>query len=246
MTSTLDDYGLGTVMLLAAGFGKRMTPLSDTCPKALIPVLGHPLIDWAYDRFEEAGAARYIVNSHYLAAQIENHMGQRDKVTISHEVDILETGGGIKKALPSLGPNPFFAANADSLWLDHDISAVLRMAKFWDPTRMDGLLLLYPTPEVNDYNGPGDFHMANDGQLSKRHGNSPAPYVFMGVQILKPELYDHLPEGAFSNTHYYTLAEQNNKLFGLIHDGAWFHVGTPASLDCTEKEITKLQQKTVE
>ena len=226
-----------TAMLLAAGFGKRMRPLTDRLPKPLVPLLGRPLIDWARDRVAGAGIKRFVVNTHYLAGKVEAHFAGDAAVTLSHEPDILETGGGVAKALPLLGAKPFLVANADAVWLDGTTSAVGRLIRAWDGRRMDALLLFQPTVSLNDYAGVGDYFLDPEGIATRRRGAEVAPYLFAGVQIFSPKLFEDAPEGPFSLNLLYDRAEARGRLRGIVHDGEWYHVGTLRALEETERVI---------
>jgi MurNAc alpha-1-phosphate uridylyltransferase len=224
--------GLEKAMVLAAGLGTRMKPLTDTLPKPLVEVDGGTLIDHVLDRLEEARVAHVVVNTHHLADQLEKHLGQRKSPTIefSREHELLETGGGIAKALPLLGEDPFYAVNSDAFWLNGPYDALLRMAETWDDDAMDGLLLLHSTVEAYGYSGFGDFCAGGDGLLSRRPEGEVSPWLFTGVQILHPRLFKDAPKDAFSLNVLYDRAMENERLYGAVHDGEWFHVGTPEGL----------------
>lgn len=229
----------GTAMVLAAGFGKRMRPLTDNKPKPLVPLCGTPLIDWTMARLRAGGVSRFVVNSHYLGDQIAAHFRADKDVTLSPEPEILETGGGVRKALPLLGDAPFFVANADIVWLDGTIPATRRMADTFDPARMDVLLLLHPVAQAGgDYSGVGDFHMDPEGRVTRRGENRVAPFLFAGLSILTPALFEDTPEGAFSLNRIFDAAAARDRLYGLVHDGEWYHVGTPDALRETEEIIS--------
>jgi MurNAc alpha-1-phosphate uridylyltransferase len=233
---------IDTAMLLAAGFGKRMRPLTDNLPKPLVRLCDKPLIDWAMDRLQMQGVQHYVVNAHYLADQISDHFAGRDDVDVSIEGEILETGGGITHALPLLqkpGPRPFFAVNADAVWLDGPRPALSRLAAHWDPMEMDALLMLHPTVATDDYEGLGDYHLYPEGTAQRRGENEIAPYLFAGIQILSPRLFEGAPDGAFSLNLLYDKAEAAGRLHALVHDGEWYHVGTPAALEATEEIIAR-------
>ncbi len=230
---------IDTAMLLAAGFGKRMRPLTETVPKPLVPLLGRPLIDWARDRISGAGINRFVVNSHYLADALAAHFADDPAVTISHEPEILETGGGVTRALPQLGDKPFLVANADAVWLDGTSSAVGRLINAWDGRRMDALLLFQPVVSVQDYDGKGDYFLDPNGVATRRREGEVAPYIFAGVQILSPKQFDAMPEGRFSLNMLYDKAEERGRLRGIVHDGEWYHVGTPQALEETERVIAQ-------
>lgn len=229
-------------MLLAAGFGKRMRPLTDDRPKPLVELCGTPLIDWAMARLDRQGIARIVVNAHYLAEKIEAHFADDARVTLSPEPEILETGGGVVKALPLLTDDgahdrPFFVINADAVWLDGTRPALERLARRWDPATMDALLLLHPTVATDDYDGQGDYHLEPDGRARRRTEHEIAPYLFAGVQILSPRLFEDAPAGAFSLNRLYDKAEAEGRLAGVVHDGEWYHVGTPQALAAAEEVI---------
>ncbi len=218
-------------MVLAAGFGTRMRPLTDDRPKPLVRLCGKPLVDWAMAHLRAAGVSRFVVNAHYHADQIAAHFDGVPDVAVSREPEILDTGGGVAKALPLLGEAPFFVVNADAVWLDGVRPALDRLAEAWDPARMDALLLLQPAATIDDYTGAGDFHLDPTGRARRRTELEIAPYVFAGVQILSPRLFEAAPAGAFSLNRLYDAAEAEERLAGLVHDGEWYHVGTPAALD---------------
>ncbi len=223
-------------MVLAAGLGTRMKPVTDTLPKPLIQVDGRPLIDHALDRLEAAGVTDAVVNTHHLADQVENHLGGRKKpkILFSPEKDLLDTGGGIAKALPLLGDKPFFAVNADAFLLNGPYDALTRLAGTWDEDAMDGLLLLHSTVEAYGYTGQGDFCADSGGLLTRRPETGVAPWLYTGIQILHPRLFSDPPQGAFSLNLLYDKAIEAKRLYGAVHDGEWFHVGTPEGLEKAE------------
>ena len=218
-----------TAMILSAGLGKRMLPLTETKPKVLVDVNGRPLIDWAIDRLAEAGVNRIIVNLHHFADQVRVHLDQRDdlEIVFSPEPDLLETGGGIRAALPLLGDEPFYAVNGDAICLNGPTSALGRMAAAWSDDQMDVLLLLNSTVEAVGYNGQGDFMCESCGQLSRRPECEVSPYVYTGVQIVHPRAFEGTSEGPFSMNTVFDACLENERLYGIIHDGLWLHVGTP-------------------
>jgi len=225
-------------MILAAGLGTRMRPITDKTPKPLVRVNNRPLIDHALDRLVEGGVRHVIVNLHHFGEQIERHLGLRNEpdITFSWELDeLLETGGGVRKALNELGEAPFWVVNSDSLWLNGPINMMSRMCQIWDEDRMDGLLLLHSTVDAYGYNGVGDFNAEADGRLARRPENEITPWLFTGVQILHPRLFRDAPDGAFSLNRLYDQALENGRLFGMVHDGEWFHVGTPEGLGDAEE-----------
>lgn len=226
-------------MVLAAGLGLRMRPITERIPKPLIAVGGRTLLDRALDHLVRAGVGEAVVNSYYLADQIRGHLAERarPRITLSHEDALLETGGGVAKALSLLGPAPFFVANADVLWLDGPTSALSRLVASWNDATMDALLLVHPTVRAFGYSGRGDFFLDQLGVARRRRDLEVAPYVFTGVQILHPRLFDAAPSGPFSLNRLYDRAESVGRLWAIVHDGAWFHVGTPAALAEAEAEL---------
>lgn len=223
-------------MVLAAGLGQRMRPLTDNKPKPLLEVAGKPLIDHLLDRLAAAGVAECVVNLHYLAPMMRRHLAERQtpRIELSPEETLLDSGGGVAKALPRLGDAPFLVTNADMLWLDGPRPMLHRLAALWRPEEMDALLLLHPTVAAHGYDGAGDYFLAPDGTARRRRGERVAPFVFTGVQILSPRLFRDLPEGPFSLRLLYDRAEEAGRLYAMRHDGEWFHVGTPEALSATE------------
>ncbi|MBB3064016.1 nucleotidyltransferase family protein [Limibacillus halophilus] len=225
-------------MVLAAGYGLRMRPLTDKTPKPLLPVQGRSLLERILDRLAEAGVEEAVINLHHLGEQIEQRLSDRKKPKIRfswEREEVLETGGGVAKALPLLGDEPFFVINGDVLWLNGYQQALHRLADAWDARQMDALLLVHSTPYAVGYEGKGDFFLAADGRLLRRSPEEVAPFVFAGIQILHPRLFEGAPEGPFSLNRIYDRAAESETLFGLRHDGEWFHIGTPGSLKETEE-----------
>ena len=226
-------------MVLAAGLGLRMRPLTEDRPKPLIEVLGRAMLDRALDRLQAVGVAECVINTHYRGAMIHDHLSRRaaPRVSFSDEETLLDTGGGVKRALPRLGPGPFFAVNADVVWLDGRRPALKRLAEAWDDATMDACLLLHSTVRAIGYDGSGDFFLDPLGLVRRRCEHQVAPYVFTGVQILHPRLFADSPEGAFSLNLLYDRAEESGRLFAVVHDGEWFHIGTPDSLIDAEEAM---------
>jgi MurNAc alpha-1-phosphate uridylyltransferase len=227
-------------MVLAAGLGTRMRPLTDTLPKPLVKVAGRALLDHVLDRLKEASVERAVVNVHYLAEQIIAHVAARTrpKITISDERGVLlDTGGGVVKALPELGNAPFFHINSDTIWVDGVSPNLTRLAESFDPGTMDALLLLAPIAGSIGYDGRGDFSMASDGTLRRRAEREVAPFVYAGAAILAPALFDNAPPGAFSLTTLFDRAAQAGRLRGLRLEGLWMHVGTPDAIAAAEAAI---------
>ena len=229
-----------SAIVLAAGLGTRMRPHNGNIPKPLVKVGGKPLIDYALDRLAEAGVSRAVVNVHHLADTIERHLASRRKpqIVISDERGaLLDTGGGIVKALPKLGDAPFFLVNSDTLWLDGVKPNFARLAGAFDPDRMDALLLLAPTAGSLGYDGRGDFAMLPDGRLRRRAEREVVPFVYAGAAILTPALFADAPKGAFSLTLLFDRAAEQGRLFGLRLDGVWMHVGTPEAVAAADAAL---------
>jgi N-acetyl-alpha-D-muramate 1-phosphate uridylyltransferase len=226
-------------MVLAAGKGLRLRPITLSRPKPLVEVGGQTMLDGVLDRLAAAGVAEAVVNAHYLGQMIESHLQgrTRPRIHLSHEEALLETGGGVKKALPLLGEEPFFVINGDILWRDGKVPALRRLAEAWDGARMDALLLLQPTATAVGYEGLGDFVMDQLGRLRRREEGEVAPFLFAGLQILSPGLFAGTPDGPFSLNLIYDRALAAGRLYGLRHDGAWYHVGTPEDLQRVEAAL---------
>lgn len=230
-------------MVLAAGLGRRMHPLTLARPKPLVEVGGRRLIDYAMDHLRRARIRRAIVNAHHLADQLQSWAAaQRDmEIVISDERDeLLDTGGGVAKALPQLGSDPFFVLNSDSFWIDGKSPALERMRDMWDAKRMDSLLLLCPLVSAMGYQGEGDFHLDTDGRLTRRRASEPAPFVYAGCFLVSPVLFHAAPKGPFSMNLLWDQAQTKGRLFGIRHDGVWFHVGTPDSIAYAEEAMKNL------
>jgi len=236
MSGTRDQAVPRTAMVLAAGLGKRMRPLTDSLPKPLLAVSGRTLLDRVLDRFDEAGIERVVINLHYFRDVMEAHLKTRRRppIELSPEPVLLETGGGVKNALPRLGTAPFYVANSDVLWLDGMTPALARLARAWNDATMDALLLLQPAVSAIGYDGSGDYFADPLGRLRYRKAHELAPFIFAGVQIIHPRLFASAPEGPFSLKRLWDAAEAAGRLWGVRHDGLWFHVGTPQGLAETE------------
>jgi MurNAc alpha-1-phosphate uridylyltransferase len=225
-------------MVLAAGLGVRMRPLTDQMPKPLVRVAGRALLDHVLDKLGDSGVSEAIVNVHYLPDQIIDHVASRmlPHVTISDERDaVLGTGGGVVKALPLLGNAPFFHVNADTMWIDGVRPNLARLAEAFDPQRMDILLLMAPTTSSIGYGGRGDYAMLPDGALRKRREHQVVPFVYAGAAIMSPSLFADAPSGDFSLTKMFDSANEQERLFGLRLDGVWMHVGTPDAVHAAEE-----------
>jgi len=225
-------------MVLAAGLGVRMRPLTDHMPKPLVQVAGRALLDHVLDKLGEAGVHEAVVNVHYLPDQIIEHVAHRTqpRVIISDERDaVLGTGGGVVKALPLLGHAPFFLVNADTMWIDGVRPNLARMAEAFDPENMDILLLMAPTTSSIGYSGRGDYAMLPDGALRKRKEHQVVPFVYAGAAIMSPSQFADAPSGEFSLTKMFDRANEQERLFGLRLDGVWMHVGTPDAVHAAEE-----------
>ena len=225
-------------MILAAGLGLRMRPLTDHTPKPLIKVAGRALVDHVLDKLADVDVSEAIVNVHYLPDQIIDHVASRTRprVIISDERDrVLGTGGGVVKALPLLGGAPFFHVNSDSLWIDGVRSNLGLLAELFDPARMDILLLMAPTASSIGYGGRGDYAMLPEGQLRKRREKEVVPFVYAGAAIMSPAIFTKAPAGDFSLTKLFDRANEQERLFGVRLDGVWMHVGTPDAVAGAEE-----------
>jgi MurNAc alpha-1-phosphate uridylyltransferase len=230
-------------MVLAAGLGKRMRPLTASQPKPLVRVGGKPLIDHALDRLADAGVAKAVVNVHYLADALEAHVKEREMpaVAISDERDLLlETGGGLVKAeREGLLPDPFFSVNSDNIWLEGPRDAFGDLSRAWDPKKMDALLLLVPHSGAFNYRGKGDFHMDAAGKVSRRRSGRVAPFIFSGIQLASHKFLEGAPEGPFSTNVLWTRAIEAGRLYGVRFTGQWFEVGEPGAIAPTEAALKR-------
>jgi MurNAc alpha-1-phosphate uridylyltransferase len=229
-------------MLLAAGLGTRLRPLTDARPKPLVEIAGRPLIVHALDQLRLAGVERAVVNLHYKPEMIEAALAGRTHPCIeySREAELLETGGGVKQALPLLG-EAFFALNGDVFWLDGFTSALTRLAQYFDQERMDALLLMQRTVWATGYEGFGDYFLNPFGVPRRRGEREVAPYIFAGIQILHRRLFDGVADTVFSLKKLYDRAEDAGRLGALVHDGEWFHIGTPEGLEATRLRLASLR-----
>ncbi len=235
---------IDTAMILGAGLGTRMRPLTDLVPKPLVRLQGKALIDHALDRLEEAGITRVVVNVHYLADKLEAHLKGRKspQILISDERGrLLDTGGGVVHALPLLGDKPFLIHNADTAWIEGIGGSLSRMISAWDGERMDSLMLLALSASSLGYDGHGDFNMDSSGVLTRRTERREAPFVFAGVSIAHPRLFENAPKGAFSLNTVWDRAIASQRLYGTRLDGVWMHVGTPEALAEADARL-KLEQ----
>jgi N-acetyl-alpha-D-muramate 1-phosphate uridylyltransferase len=229
-------------MVFAAGFGKRMRPLTEATPKPLIPIGNRPLIDHMLDRLVEVDIERAVVNVHYLADQIEAHLRLRHRpaIVISDERSmLLDQGGGIKKALPLLASESFFICNTDAFWIEGPKSNMAQLLAAWDPIEMDILLLVATTAPSVGVDWPGDFTMAADGRLSQREERKVAPFVYAGVGIIKAELFQSIAANVFRLAPFFFAAAEKRRLFGQRLEGIWLHVGTPLAIEEAEDALTR-------
>ena len=230
-----------TAMIMAAGLGKRMRPLTATRPKPLIEVGGKALLDHVLEKLRAAGVRKVVVNVHYLADALEAHLASRAHgldVVISNERDLLlETGGGLVRAAPLIDADPFLALNSDNLWVDGPADTLKLLASHWDDAKMDALLLLVPLARALNHKGMGDFHMTRTGRLRRRQRSHVAPFVFTGIQMMSKRLLRDAPEGPFSTNILWDRAIEEGRCFGAVHQGLWFDVGTPTSIGLTEAAL---------
>lgn len=232
-------------MVFAAGLGTRMRPLTDNMPKPLLEVAGRTILERILDRLEKAGVEEAVVNTHYFVDQVEAKLAgrRRPKILLSHEDDLLETGGGVTKALPLLGPDPFYVVNGDVLWSDGARDTLLRLARSWKNSEMDVLLLVHPVVRSYGYRGPGDFFLDQIGRVRRRKFHEVAPFVFTGIQILHPRLFEDAPPGRFSLNLLFDRVIELSRLFAIVHDGDWFHIGTPRDLTFAEAEFGNARKR---
>jgi len=229
-----------SAMVLAAGLGTRMRPISDTVPKPLVEVGGRTLIDHAIDRLAQAGVEEIVVNVHYKAEMIVAQLAARDhpRIRISREAELLETGGGVAHALPLLGEF-FFTVNADIMWLDGVEDTLARLAAAFDPAGMDAILLLQRTVAAVGYDGSGDYFLDSVGVPRRRGEREIVPFIFAGVQLLHRRLFDGVAERRFSLNLLYDRAERAGRLRAIVHDGEWYHIGTPEGLVATRARLAR-------
>ncbi|QJB70604.1 nucleotidyltransferase family protein [Parasphingorhabdus halotolerans] len=228
-------------MVMAAGLGTRMRPLTNTRPKPLVEVAGKAMIDHCFDKLEQAGVSTVVVNTHYLPDALESHLASADypfEFRVSDErLQLMETGGGLVQAQQLIDEDIFFSINSDNLWTDGAENSFQRLADDWNDNQMDGLLLLVPRDSAYNYNGAGDFELDEMGRISRRKPESRAPYVWTGIQLLSKRFLRDAPEGPFSTNILWDRAIGEDRLFGIVHDGDWFEVGSPDAIEPTEKAL---------
>ena len=234
MTRTLAS---DTAMVMAAGLGKRMRPLTATQPKPLVRVAGKALIDYSLDHLANAGVGKVVVNVHYLGDALEAHLGARKRgpdVALSDERDLLlETGGGMVRAAGQL-PDPFFCLNSDNIWLDGPRDVFSELSAAWNDAEMDALLLVVSHARAHNYSGKGDFHLDPLGRISRRRPGRIAPYIYTGIQLVSHRLLRDAPDGPFSTNVLWSRAIEEGRLYGIAHTGLWFEVGEPWAIPRTE------------
>lgn len=233
---------IDTAFLLAAGKGTRMAPLTETCPKPLVSLQGRPLLDYIADHLRAQGVKRIVINAHHHASQIADYIARLqgfDDVTLSHEDILMESGGGLKKAAPLLGPRPFFMINGDAFWTEGaDAPLLSRLEARFDPARMDILLGLIPVAQMTLTEGVGDYTIAQDGACTRSRDKT-GTHMFTGIRIVNPAILDTLPEGIYSFLQQMDEAEQKGRLYGTPHTGLWHHISTPQDIENVEKSLPR-------
>ena len=230
-------------MVLAAGLGLRMRPLTNKTPKPLITIGGVPMIERIIGHLVDAGIDEVVINTHYLASQFFTYFDSRTnpKIKIIHEEKLLNTGGGVANALPFLGGDSFLVLNSDVVIFNGKTPLIQQLGDTWNPNVMDALLLLQPIQNSFGYSGPGDFHLQTNGLLQRSTEGTYAPFLFTGVQMLKRSLFRSIPSSPFSLNFLYDRAQENGRLYGVVHDGEWMHVGTPDAMRKAEIHIRNLK-----
>jgi MurNAc alpha-1-phosphate uridylyltransferase len=247
MTSTLQNKP-NYAFILAAGKGTRLRPHTDTMPKPMVPINGRPILDYALEKLKNSNVNNITINTNYLGDRIKNYTESIHdlKITLSPETEHLETGGGVLYALDTMENQPFYLINGDALWTDGENTPTLdRLAEAWNPDIMDILLLMQPVKNMNLTQGVGDYDLKDDGK-AVRSMNKTGTYMFGGIRITKPNIFDDRSQGAFSFLELMDKAEKEGKLYGLIHDGDWYHISTPEDLNQVDKAFkqTTPQAKT--
>ncbi len=226
------------IMIFAAGFGTRMGALTKNCPKPLIKVANKPLISYSLQLARDAGLRRIVVNSHYHAEQLETYLSGHSDITVVRETpDILETGGGLRNALPQLNSNPVFTLNSDMIWTGEN--PLTALVKGWDPAKMDALLMLIPTQNIEQNTSPGDFYLDNAGRIDWRGDRPTAPFMYTGAQIIKTDLLRSFEQKCFSLTAVWDRMIQARRAFGLVHSGGWVDIGQPERIGVAEATLQR-------
>jgi len=230
-----------TAMIMAAGLGKRMRPLTATRPKPLVHVAGKAMIDHCLDKLWEAGVMKVVVNAHYLPDALEAHLNGVNypfDIRISDEREqLLETGGGLVHAEPLIDEDVFFCINSDNLWSDGPSNSLQRLVERWNDNEMDALLLLVPQTSAHNYKGSGDFKLDDYGRVTRRQSGRQAPFIYTGIQLISKRLLRDAPDGPFSTNLLWSRAIEEGRLFGLVHEGDWFEVGSPEAIAPTEAAL---------
>lgn len=233
-----------TAMVMAAGLGTRMRPLTDDKPKPLVKVAGKAMIDHCFDKLTETDVEKVIVNVHYLPDMLETHLkeaGYPFEFRVSDErTRLMETGGGLMQAQPLIDEYPFFCINSDNLWSDGSPSSLEQLAETWDETRMDALLLVVPHSGARNYKGTGDFYLDEQNRISRKEPNGDAPYIYTGIQLISKRLLREAPEGPFSTMKLWERSISEKRLYGLVHQGDWFEVGSPDAIAPTEAALASV------
>jgi len=238
------DLKVSHAMVLAAGLGTRMRPLTLSKPKPLVEVGGRTLLDHAIDGLVAAGVSHVAINVHYLAQHIEDHIATREDIAVSisnERAELLDSGGGVKQAVESFPDHPFFILNADSFWCDGDRESLTAMAQMWDDTKMDMVILLARHEDAVGFDGKGDFHMGEGGRLTRRGDADHADFIYAGAILARPALFEAEPAKVFSLNKLFDTAIEQGRLFGCVLDGLWLHVGTPEAIGEAEAAITEFR-----
>ena len=231
---------INSVLIFCAGFGTRMGEITKVTPKPMVPILNKPLIDYAIDISLNANIQNIVVNLHYLPEQIEDHLAKFKKIKIIREIPtILETGGGLKNALPMLGENPVITLNSDTVWIGSN--PIKSLLKAWDPQEMDALLMLIPTDRAQAHQKSGDFYLDNTKRLTRRKGHTNAPYVYSGVQIIKTDLLGSINKKSFSINLLWDKILNNKKAFGIVYNGTWIDVGHPEGINVATDKLLNIK-----
>jgi len=233
-----------TAMIMAAGLGKRMRPLTETRPKPLVEVAGKAMIDHCFEKLVEAGIGKAVVNVHYFADMMEAHFAALPypvEIQVSDEREqLLETGGGLVQAEPLIAEDVFYCINSDNLWTDGPTNSLLQLAERWDADRMDALLLLIPREAAHNYKGDGDFHLDGEKRISRKLPGETAPLIYSGIQLISKRLLRDAPAGAFSTNIFWERAIGEGRLFGAVHEGQWFEVGSPEAIAPTAAALANV------
>lgn len=234
------SHKIHKAFILAAGFGKRMRPLTETTPKPLLQIGGRTLLDHTLDRLEAAGVEDVVINTHYLAEQIEEHLAGRTSIKIhfSREEELLDTGGGIKNTLDHFGDDPFYVLSGDGFWTEGpEKPALERLAEFWDPAQMDILMLLQPKKSMFLTTGVGDYHLEPEGRAIRAHDKRGA-YMFTSIRITNTQVFGMTPNGPFSYLELMDKSQKRGRLYGLVHEGDWHHISTPHDLEAVDQRFS--------